>query len=159
MSTTLVPAVFNWSRQNPEKNAADFPLADFLGSSSTSVAPAPAAAPAPAPAPAPDVLGGASSLAELDALTVPVTPALFNKCIISRFRCLSDVSRRRHVFADRHNPSTILYTISDQKVDVGKATILKPKEPLFHSRPIPRTSSRFPWPVSNRATRIWLLRY
>ena len=78
MSTTLVPAVFNWSRQNPEKNAADFPLADFLGSSSTSVAPARAAAPAPAPAPAPDVLGGASSLAELDALTVSVTPAPFN---------------------------------------------------------------------------------
>lgn len=60
-----------------------------------------------------------------------------NKCIISRFRCLSDVSRRRHVFADRHNPSTILYTISDQKVDVGKATIMKLKEPLFHSWPIP----------------------
>ena len=32
---------------------------------------------------------------------------------------------------------TILYTIGDQKVDVGKATIMKPKEPLFHSRPIP----------------------
>ena len=79
ISTTLVPAVFNWTRQNPKKDAADFPLADFLaGSSSTSVAPAPAAAPAPAPAPAPDVLGGASSLAELDALTVSVTPAPFN---------------------------------------------------------------------------------
>ena len=34
-------------------------------------------------------------------------------------------------------PCTILYTIGDQKVDVGKATIMKPKEPLFHSRPIP----------------------
>ena len=34
-------------------------------------------------------------------------------------------------------PCTILYSISDQKVDVGKATIMKPKEPLFHSRPIP----------------------
>ena len=32
---------------------------------------------------------------------------------------------------------TILYTIDDQKVDVWKATIMKPKEPLFHSRPIP----------------------
>lgn len=75
ISTTLVPAVFNWTRQNPKKDAADFPLADFLaGSSSTSVAPAPAAAPAPAP----DVLGGASSLAELDALTVSITPAPFN---------------------------------------------------------------------------------
>ena len=56
-------------------------------------------------------------------------------------------------------PCTILYTIGDQKVDVGKATIMEPKEPLFHSRPIPRTSSRFPWPVSNRATRICLLQY
>ena len=34
-------------------------------------------------------------------------------------------------------PCTILYTISDQKVDVGKATIMEPKEPLFHSRTIP----------------------
>ena len=34
---------------------------------------------------------------------------------------------------------TVLYTIGDQKVDVGKATIMKPKEPLFHSRPIPPT--------------------
>ena len=79
ISTTLVPAVFNWTRQNLKKDAADFPLADFLaGSSSTSVAPAPAAAPAPAPAPTPNVLGGASSLPELDALTVSVTLAPFN---------------------------------------------------------------------------------
>ena len=62
LSTSLVTGVFTWTRQNPEKNAEDFPLADFLG----------------APAPAPDVLGGASSLAELDALTVSVTPAPFN---------------------------------------------------------------------------------
>ena len=34
-------------------------------------------------------------------------------------------------------PCTIFYTIGDQKVDVGKATIMEPKEPLFHSRPIP----------------------
>ena len=34
-------------------------------------------------------------------------------------------------------PCTILYTIGDQKVDVGKAMILEPKEPLFHSRRIP----------------------
>src|SRR3990170_3994319 len=33
-------------------------------------------------------------------------------------------------------PCTILYTISGQKVDAGKATIAKPKEQLFHSRPI-----------------------
>ena len=75
MSTSLVTGVFTWTRQNPKKDAADFPLVDFLaGSSSTSVAPAPAAAPTPAP----DVLGSASSLAELDARTVSVTPAPFN---------------------------------------------------------------------------------
>ena len=34
-------------------------------------------------------------------------------------------------------PCTILYTIGEQKVDVGKATTMEPKEPLFHSRPIP----------------------
>ena len=47
--------------------------------------------------------GSASSLAELDALTVSVTPSPFNKCIISRFRCLSDVSHRRLFFAGRRN--------------------------------------------------------
>ena len=62
LSTSLVTGVITWTRQNPEKNAEDFPLADFLG----------------APTPAPDVLGGASSLAELDALTVSITPAPFN---------------------------------------------------------------------------------
>ena len=34
-------------------------------------------------------------------------------------------------------PCTIFYTIGEQKVDVGKATIMEPKEPLFHSRPVP----------------------
>ena len=74
LSTSLVTGVITWTRQNPEKNAEDFPLADFLGAPT----PEPAPVPAPAPAPAPDVLGGASSLAELDALTVSVTPAPFN---------------------------------------------------------------------------------
>ena len=93
--TVLVPAIFGWNKRNPEKDAADFPLADFFGSSSTSIVPAPSPTPAPAPAPAhsspsfvSDLLSGASSLADLDALTVPVTLALFNKCIISRFHCL-----------------------------------------------------------------------
>ena len=82
LSTSLVTGVITWTRQNPEKNAEDFPLADFLGAPAPALAPVPAPAPAPAPAPtpapAPDVLGGASSLAELDALTVSVTPAPFN---------------------------------------------------------------------------------
>ena len=74
LSTSLVTGVFTWTRQNPEKNAEDFPLADFLGAP----APAPTPAPAPAPAPAPDVISGASSLTELDALTVSVTQVPFN---------------------------------------------------------------------------------
>ena len=82
ISTSLVTGVYTWTRQNPEKNVEDFPLADFLGAPAPALAPVPAPAPAPAlapaPAPAPDVLGGASSLAELDALTVSVTPAPFN---------------------------------------------------------------------------------
>ena len=40
---------------------------------------------------------------------------------------------------DDETPCTILYTTGDQKVDVRKATIMNPKEPLFHSRPIPPT--------------------
>ena len=116
--SVLVPAIVSWTKQNPDKEAADFPLSNFFGSSLFSVALAPAHKTAPTPAPAHSspssisgVLGGASSLAELDALTVPVTPVLFNICIISHFRCLSDVSRHRHVFADI-TPCTILYTIS-----------------------------------------------
>ena len=56
-------------------------------------------------------------------------------------------------------PCTILYTIRGQKVDVGKVAIVKPKEPLFHHRVMPLASSRFPWPVSKKATRFWLLWY
>ena len=78
ISTSLVTGVFTWTRQNPEKNAEDFPLADFLAAHAPAPAPAPGPAPAPAPAAAPDVLGGASSLDELDTLTVSVTPAPFN---------------------------------------------------------------------------------
>ena len=78
LSTSLVTGVFTWTRQNPEKNAEDFPLADFLGAPAPAPAPVPAPAPARTPAPALDVLGGASSLAELDALTVSATPAPFN---------------------------------------------------------------------------------
>jgi hypothetical protein len=38
---------------------------------------------------------------------------------------------------DNVTPCTIQYTINGQKVDVGKATIVKSKEELFYSRPIP----------------------
>jgi hypothetical protein len=71
--SAFLPTVIDWSKKNPHKEAVDFPLSDFLGSSSFSVAPAPAPATAPAhssPSSISGVLGGASSLAELDALTV-----------------------------------------------------------------------------------------
>ena len=56
-------------------------------------------------------------------------------------------------------PCTILYTIGDQKVDAGKATIMKPKEPLFHSRPIPPNVSTRKTAIdemdTNGAPRVW----
>lgn len=78
----LVPTVFEYVRRNPEARAQDFPLLSFVGSNSANIAPpAPAHTTANAPVPglAPvhsslssvsRVLGGASSLAELDAMTV-----------------------------------------------------------------------------------------
>ena len=67
VSTSLVTGVFTWTRKNPEKNAEDFPLADFLG------APAPAPAPVPAPAPAP---ASAPTPAPAPALAPAPAPAL-----------------------------------------------------------------------------------
>ena len=83
-ATNLIPAIIDWTKQNPDKTAQDFPMPSFVGSNSVNIAPKPPAAataqgPAPAPAPAPahsspssvsGVLGGPSSLAGLDALTV-----------------------------------------------------------------------------------------
>ena len=78
----LVPAVFEYVMRNPEARAEDFPLLSFVGSNSGNIAPPPPAhaiANAPVPGIAPihispssvsGVLGGASSLAELDAITV-----------------------------------------------------------------------------------------
>src|ERR1041385_1919951 len=56
-------------------------------------------------------------------------------------------------------PCTLLYMINGQTVDVGKATIINPTDRMIHTMQMPNTISRFPWRVSNRATRIWLLRY
>ena len=52
MSTSLVTGVITWTRQNPEKNAEDISLADFLGAPTPAPAPVPAPALAPTPAPA-----------------------------------------------------------------------------------------------------------
>ena len=113
--SVLVPTIINWCKQNPDKEAAGFPLSNFFRSSSFS---APAAAPPSRPSSVFSVLGRASSSAELDALTVPVTPALFNICIISHFHCLSDVSHPRHVFAGRRNP--MHHTVHHRRPEGGR---------------------------------------
>jgi hypothetical protein len=75
----MLPAVLDWVKNNPDKMADDFRMPSFVGSNSANIrtAPSPANATVPAPAPAHSspssvcgVLGGPSSLAELDALTV-----------------------------------------------------------------------------------------
>jgi hypothetical protein len=98
MISTLIPAIVDWTKQNPDKRAEDFPIPSFVGSNSVNIVPAPAPATAPAPAPTHSslssvsgVFGGASTLAELDALTVITHRTLFNISIIFHFHCLSDV--------------------------------------------------------------------
>ena len=102
--SSLLPAFFEWTKKNPDKGPADFPLPSYVGSNSVNTAPpapAHATAHAPVPGPAPvhsspssvsGVLGWASSLAELDALTVITRHTLFTSIsIVFHFSCLSDV--------------------------------------------------------------------
>ena len=96
-ATNLVPAIINWTKENPDKTIHDFPLPSFVGSNSmnnNTIAPSLAQATGPPLAVAPahsspssvyGALGGPSSLAELDALTVNTR--------------LLNVLRHRHVFA------------------------------------------------------------
>jgi hypothetical protein len=49
--SVLIPSVINWTKKKSDKEGADCPLHDFIGSSSFSVAPAPAHATAPTPTP------------------------------------------------------------------------------------------------------------
>ena len=81
-ATNLVPAIINWTKENPDKTVHDFPMPSFVGSNSmnnNNTAPSLAHATEPPLAAAPahsspssvsGALGGPSSLAELDALTV-----------------------------------------------------------------------------------------
>ena len=80
-ATNLIPAIINWTKENPDKTVDDFPMPSFVGSNSVNntTAPSPAHTTGPALAPTPahsslssvsDALGGPSSLAELNALTV-----------------------------------------------------------------------------------------
>ena len=78
----LVPAIINWTKENPDKTVHDFPLPSFVGSNSVNnntIAPSLAHATGPPLAAAPThsssssvsgALGGPSSLAELDAVTL-----------------------------------------------------------------------------------------
>ena len=81
-ATNLVLVIINWTKENPDKTVHDFPLPSFVGSNSmnnNNTAPSlahatgPPLAVAPAhssPSSASGTLGGPSSLAELDAVTV-----------------------------------------------------------------------------------------
>ena len=102
--SSLLLAFFEWTKKNPDKGPADFPLPSYVGSNSVNIAPpAPAHATAHAPVPGPSpiqsnpssisgMLSGALSLAELDALTVITRHTLLTSIsIVFRFSCLSDV--------------------------------------------------------------------
>ena len=81
-ATNLVPAIINWTKENPDKMVHDFPMPSFVGSNSMNnnntapslahaIVPPLAVAPAhSSPSSVSGALGGPSSLAELDALTV-----------------------------------------------------------------------------------------
>ena len=81
-ATNLVPVIINWTKENPDKTVHDFPLPSFIGSNSmnnNTIAPSLAHTTGPPLAAAPThsspssvsgALGGPSSLAELDAVTV-----------------------------------------------------------------------------------------
>ena len=81
-ATNLVPAIINWTKENPDKTVHDFPMPSFVGSNSmnnNTIAPSLAhttgppleAAPAhSSPSSVSGALGGPLSLAELDAVTV-----------------------------------------------------------------------------------------
>src|SRR3954462_7064850 len=38
--SSLIPAIIEWTKQNPDKTAADFPRTSFVGSNSVNIAPA-----------------------------------------------------------------------------------------------------------------------
>ena len=97
---SLLPALFDFTKNNPNARPEDFPLPSFVGSNSANTTtPAPAQATAKGLIPvhsSPTSISGMlvrpSSLAELDALTVITHHTLFTSMsIVFRFSCLSDV--------------------------------------------------------------------
>ena len=128
-ATNLVPAIINWTKENPDKTVHDFPLPSFVASNSVNnntTAPSlahvsgPRLAPAPAhssPSSVSGALGGPSSLAKLDALMVITcrTNIYLEYSIFVAFQMFyaADMCLQ----ADK-TPCTVLYLIKGQKVDV-----------------------------------------
>src|SRR3954469_6679312 len=145
--SSLIPVVIEWTKQNPDKTAADFPHTSFVGSNSVNIAPAgPALASAHAPlashsspSSVPGVLGGPSPLAELDALTVITRHT--NISIIYAFFVAFWMSDAVDMFSQaERTPCTLLYMINGQTVDVGKATIINPTDRTIHTMQMPNTT-------------------
>jgi hypothetical protein len=104
--SAALPAVIKWTQENLTATADQFPLPSIVGSNSVNITAAPALVTSPAPAPtlaptpatiahsSPDSvsgrLGRASTLAELDALTVITRRTLIN-ILNLLFLCLSDL--------------------------------------------------------------------
>ena len=88
--TSLIPAIIDWSKSNPDKGPADFPLPSYVGSNSVNITPpAPAQETAKGPAPVHSsptsvsgMLVGPLSMAELDVLMVITRHTLFTSMSI-----------------------------------------------------------------------------
>ena len=97
---SLIPALWDFTKNNPNARPEDFAHPSFVGNNSVNTrAPTPAQATAKGPAPVHSsptsvscMVGGPSSLAELDALTVITCHTLFTSMsIVFCFSCLSVV--------------------------------------------------------------------
>ena len=97
---SLILAIFNWSKSNPNAQPEDYPILSFVGSNSANtITPTPAQAIAKgpvlvhsSPTSVSGMLGGPSSLAALDALTIIMRHTLFTSMsVVFRFSCLSAV--------------------------------------------------------------------
>ena len=131
-ATNLVPVIINWTKENPDKTVHDFPLPSFVGRNSmnnNTIAPSLAYATGPPIAAAPahsspssvsGVLGGPSSLAELDAVTVITCRTniyiyIDNIPFLLPFGCFTP---QTYVFAGERNP--VHHTLLDQRPEGGR---------------------------------------
>ena len=126
-ASNLVPVIINWAKENPDKMVHDFPMPSFVGSNSmnnNTIAPshahatgAPlAAAPAhSSPSSVSGALGGPSSLAELDAVTVITCRTNIYIPFSLPFGCFMP---QTYVFAGRRNP--VHHTLLDQRPKGGR---------------------------------------